>query len=227
MWLGFSLIKPQVTILVTGFVLLWALWVRRWQIIAGFVLIVALLTVISLPFIAAPRQLIGGGIGEHLSGYLAETSTLWALCLALGSSLLVPAVLSAALLGWIAWKWLPVLRSAQVSDRFSYLIALTMIVNLVVVPYSWLHNLLLLLFPLAYGFARTWQLAPGRRLLWFLVLLGVMHPFFLLVYFGLSMPLDLQTYQVIPALALLPLLVLVQRQACRPETGRRGPLSGC
>lgn len=73
--LGLSLIKPHVMILVTAALLALAVWHRRWQTITSFTLVVLALIGVTLPFAATPRQIIGGGINDHLHHYLHTTST--------------------------------------------------------------------------------------------------------------------------------------------------------
>jgi hypothetical protein len=211
-YLGLSLIKPQVTILVTVAVLAWALWTRRWRIIAGFGCVMVLLVVIALPFASSLRQIIGGGVDNHLFLYLDKTSTLWALCLTLQSSWALPMAISIALLIWLGYLWLPLFRRDISFDRVTFLIALTTVVNLLIIPYSWMHNLLLLVFPAGYGLACAWRLSCIGRSLWSIVLIALMHPFFLLIYFTLTLSSNSQAYQIIPAVILLPMLFIIQWQ---------------
>ncbi len=99
---GLSFIKPQVMILLAGLLLLWSLWRRRLQTLLGFGGVMTVLVLISLPFISFPGQIIGGGIGSHLTSYIKSTSTLWGLFLTLGISWVVPAVISIVLI-YMAW----------------------------------------------------------------------------------------------------------------------------
>jgi hypothetical protein len=102
--LGISLIKPQATILVTMAILGLSVWQRRWEVFAGFGTVLLLFLAIAAPFAATPRQILGGGVAEHLQLYLAQTSTLWALSLVLVSpSLVLPTLVSCLLCGWVGY----------------------------------------------------------------------------------------------------------------------------
>jgi hypothetical protein len=140
--LGLSFIKPQVMPLLTGLLLLWALIQRRWQVWIGFGGTMAALVLISLPFISSPSQLIGGGISSHLSAFIKLTTTIWALFMNWGTTWHIPFVISILLLAWVGWLWLPFLLGRDISDnRARFLISIAVIVNLLVIPYSWIYNL--------------------------------------------------------------------------------------
>ncbi len=217
-WLGFvlglSFIKPQVMILLVGFLLFWALWQRRWQVLIGFGMAVIFLLLISLPFISKPIQIIGGGIGSHLVTYIQQTSTLWGLLLLFGFSWWAPLVISLILLAWLGYIWfhLPT-QIAVLPDRMNYIFSVTIIINLMIVPYSWMHNLALLLLPLGYGLTLVLRMKSGARFIWLILLFGIMHPLMLGVFNKLSGPLVSQAYQVIPAIVLLPTIYFLELQA--------------
>ena len=211
--LGLSFIKPQIMILLAGLLLLWALWQRRWQVLWGFGAVILLLVLISLPFIASPGQIIGGGIGSHLMTYIQRTSTLWGLFLSLGISWIVPLVISLALMAWLGWIWLPLLRGAEMSsNQVLFLFSTATLVNLMIVPYSWMHNLALLLLPFGYSLALTLKIKGGARLVWLGLIFMIMHPLMLILFITLNGPDLTQAYQIIPALALLPTLYILDLQ---------------
>lgn len=211
--LGLSFIKPQIMILLAGLILLWALWQRKWQTLLAFGAIIAFLILISLPAISSPRQIIGGGISNHLAVYIQQTSTLWGLFLSFGFSWLVPLVISLALLAWIGWIWLPLLRGMEISsNRIIFLFSAATMVNLMTIPYSWMHNLTLLLLPFGFCLAQTLKIKSGMRFFWLTLLFVIMHPLVLGLFVALIKINDPQAYQVIPALALFPMMIFLESQ---------------
>jgi hypothetical protein len=211
---GLSFIKPQVMILLAGLLLLWSLWRRHLQTLLGFSGIMTVLVLISLPFISFPGQIIGGGIGSHLTTYIKSTSTLWGLFLSLGISWVVPAVISIVLITWLGWIWLPFLRGRVISsNRILFLFSATTMVNLILVPYSWMHSLVLLLLPFGYSFALALRMITKVRFTWLILLFVIMHPLMLGLFIALSGSTHTQAYQIIPALALLPTMVFLEFQA--------------
>jgi hypothetical protein len=211
--LGLSFIKPQVMILLVGLILLWALWQRRWQTLLGFSAIITFLILISLPAISSPGQIIGGGIGSHLEIYIQQTSTLWGLFLSLGISWLVPMAISLSLLVWLGWIWLPLLRGMEISsNRILFLFSVSILVNLIVIPYSWMHNLTLLLLPFGYSLAQMLKIKGRAQFVWLALLFVVMHPLALGLFVALSEANNTQAYQIIPALFLLPIMIFLESQ---------------
>jgi len=217
--LGLSFIKPQVMILLAGLLLLWALWQRRWQTLLGFGAVIMLLTLISLPFISSPGQIIGGGIDSHLATYIQRTSTLWGLFLSLGIPWFVPLVISLTLMIWLGLIWLPILRGTEMSsNQVLFLFSAATMVNLMAVPYSWMHNLTLLLLPLGYSLALALKVKSRARFAWLALLFVIMHPLMLGLFIALNGPDHTQAYQIIPALALLPTMYFLEFQ-----TVQQGP----
>ncbi len=207
--LGLSFLKPQMMILLVGFILLWALRHRIWQVIISFGLTMTFLVLISLPLISSPSQLIGGGIGYHLVTYIQKTSTLWGLLLILGIPWWVTLIISLLLMGWLLYRWAIADISLQNSN---FLFSMTIIINLMIVPYSWMHNLTLLLLPFGYALTLILRVKSGVRIFWLLLLFGIMHPLMLGVFFLFSIPHDSQAYQIIPATALLLVIYYLELQ---------------
>ncbi len=214
--LGLSFIKPQILILLAGLLLLWALFQRRWKTLLGFGSVILFLTLISLPFISFPGQIIGGGISTHLDTYIKVTSTLWGLFLSLGLSWIVPSVISVALMVWLGWIWLPFLRGKSISsNRMLYLFSAALLVNLIVVPYSWMHNLALMLLPAGYCLSLSLKINNKGRYAWLVLLFIVMQPLMLGLFLVLGGPDHTQAYQIIPALVLLPILCILEYRMVR------------
>lgn len=212
--LGLSFLKPQLMILLVGFLLLWSLWNRRWQVLTSFGLTMIFLVLISLPFISSPSQLIGGGIGYHLVTYLQKTSTIWGLLLVIGFPFWVPLIISLFLLGWLGYIWLLAPPRLDISpNRSNFLFSVTIIINLMIVPYSWMHNLTLLLLPFGYVLTLVLRMKSGARFFWSLLLFSIMHPLMLGVFFLFSIPDESQAYQIIPAIVLLPVIYYLELQS--------------
>jgi hypothetical protein len=174
--LGLSFIKPQVMLLLTGLLLLWALMQRRWQVLIGFGGTMAALTLISLPFISTPSQLIGGGISNHLEAYIGVTTTIWALFMNWGTSWHVPFLISILLLAWVGRLWFPLFVGRDIStNRVRYLISIAVVVNLLVIPYSWIYNLALLLLPFGYSLSLVLRMTGWQKYAWLTALFITTH----------------------------------------------------
>lgn len=216
--LGLSFIKPQVMILLAGLFLLWVLWQRRWQTLLGFCATIGVLILISLPFIDSPGQLIGGGIGSHLGTYILKTSTIWAISFSLGMHWAVPIALSLAMGVWLAYIWLPFLRGVEISsNRFLFLCSAATMVNLIIIPYSWMHNLVLMLLPFGYSLSLILKIKGGVRYVWMGLLIFIVHPLMIGIFFVFTRINQTQAHQIIPALLLLPLMIFLEFQINREK----------
>ena len=211
--LGLSFIKPQIMLMLAGLLLLWALWHRRWQVLLAFGAVIILLTLISLPFISSPGQILGGGIGYHLETYIGKTSTLWGLLLGLGIPWLISLLICLVLIIWLGWIWLPTLRMKELaSSRALFLFSAAILVNLVTIPYSWMHNLSLMLLPLGYCLSLVLMMKARIRSAWLILLFIIMHPLMLGLFFALNGTDHTQTYEAIPALVLLPIMIILEHR---------------
>lgn len=209
--LGLSFIKPHVMILLVGILLLHAILRRRWQVVAGFTTVIILFVIISLPFISNPTQIIGGGILSVLESYILFSSTLWGVTMSLGFSWVVPFVISLGLLAWLGWIWLPLLRGNDLpKNRMLYLFSASIMINLIVLPYSLLHNLTLLLLPFGYCLALVLKMKSHSRIVWLALFFVVMHPLMFGLFVMLGIPLHTMAYQIIPALILFPVMVYLE-----------------
>jgi hypothetical protein len=106
----------------------------------------------------------------------------------------------------------------QVLSLFSAAI----LVNLITVPYSWMHNLVLLLLPLGYCLILAVKLKSKARIYWLALLIIIMHPLMLGVFITLNGPTHTQAYQIIPALVLVPAMLYLEFQINRSP----GPVGG-
>jgi hypothetical protein len=211
--LGLSFIKPQIMILLVSLVLLWAAWHRRWQTLLGFIGIITFLSLISLPFITNPGQIIGGGIGIHLTNYIRQTSTIWGLFLTLAIPWFVPMIVSIALLVWLGIIWWPFLRGREMAfNQVFFLFSFAILVNLITIPYSWMHNLTLLLLPFAYCLTLIRKVKSKARFYWLILLIIVIHPLMLGLFIALNGPTHTEAYQIIPALILIPTIYYLEIQ---------------
>jgi hypothetical protein len=209
--IGLSFFKPQVMLLPAAYLMGNAVWRRRWAVPLMCAVVLALLIEIAAPLATQPRQIFGGGIGEHLLLYLGRTSTLWGLSLtALSPSLVVPALACGALLIWTTLVWLRELRAPS-GGRTLYLVSLATTVNLLVVPYSWSYNQALLVLPLGYAAQLAWRLGGWARLSWTAVLaLAFVVP--TIMHATLALQYRSDVYPVFGALIVLPILAALQYQ---------------
>lgn len=211
--LGLSFIKPQVMILLCGLILLWSLSQHRWKVLFSFTSVIFIMAIISVPFISSLNQIIGGGISSHLSTYMQQTSTIWGLLESIGISWVVPAIISLGLILWVAWLWLPALREVELSKQhILFLFCAAMMTNLIAVPYSWMHNLALLLLPCGYCLTLIQKLQRNSRYVWLGMLFFVMHPLMVGLFILFTARQQTQAYQIIPALILLPMLMILEFQ---------------
>ena len=125
----------------------------------------------------------------------------------------VPFVLSLGMMIWLGWVWLLFVQGKEIAkSRILFLFSAATIVNLVVVPYSWMHNLTLLLLPFAYCLWLVIKMKGTVRMVWLTLLVFVTHPLMVMLFFMLSLPSVSQAYQGIPALVLLPMMVFFENK---------------
>jgi hypothetical protein len=214
--IGLSIIKPHLTFLTSAAVLAIALWQRRWRAFLGFGPVLCLFVAISFPFAVTTRQIFGGGVAEHLTAYLARTSTLWGLCLTLApASLWIPAVVSCLLAGWLAYIWFDSVRSRQWNGKIVYLMGITTTVNLLILPYSWFYNQAVLILPLSYAVDRLRYLRAIWRVMWLVIMIVAAYFLPTAVTLALTRIYDSEAYQVIPVIAVFFVVVLLQWQVER------------
>lgn len=217
--LGISLIKPQVMILLIGMVMLQSVLQRRWRVLISFSATVLILVAISLPFISSPQQVIGGGIGNHLGSFIGRTSTIWSLFLTLGISWIVPLMYSIGLIGWLFQKWIPFFRNViPTIDQSLFLFSASVIVNLIVLPYSWMYNLVLLLLPYGYSAVQILKIKGLARHFWFAVMLFIMYPLTIALFVIFEGHSGTQAHQIIPAFFLLAVMIALESKSKTEES---------
>jgi hypothetical protein len=222
--LGLSFIKPQIMLLLAGLLLLKMLLQKRWKVLISFSLTMIVLVAISLPFISTPAQIIGGGIGSHLNEYILSTSTIWGVSLSMGLPWFIPLIISGMLMLWCGWSWLPFLRGQLISSyRAIFIFSIAIMVNLVVIPYSWMHNLIMLLLPIGYGATLVSKMKKREQVGWLLLLFLVMHPLMFLLFIFIVIPRATQAYQIIPVLILLPVFTFLENKTTQEERLRVEP----
>lgn len=218
--LGLGLIKPQVTFLISAAVFGNALWHRNYKLFAGFGVTALSLIALSAPFALHVRQIFGGGIGDHLELYLAHTSTLWGLLLTTTGSLAAPAVICAALLLWIAHVWLQSTRSKTLEQDILFLASVTLIVNLLTIPYSWSYNHALLALPMLVSIYEARALSTRGRLIFAISIVWSLYVLPPYIHASLTLPYESDVYQVIHVLVFMIILLLIHqagRRATRPQ----------
>lgn len=224
--LGLSFIKPQLAAPLAGFLLLWALIHRRWSTLIWFGVVIGALVIISIPAVESPMQIIGGGINSHLNTYIDEGSTLFALFAINKISLWIPTMISAVLAGWLFYIWIPALRNPEPAGNYLYLFSATVMVNLIILPYSWLNNFALTIFPYGYGLMMAAKFNLRARAYSFLAFLAIMYPITMVMFqyfyfFGKKT----QAYQIVPVLLMLPVLYFVERKSRQTTLTNSGKIS--
>ena len=157
--LALTTIKPQMALLLVPVVLFWSAWQRRWRVPGAFAVVLGLLVLI--PMIWLPNWLISW-LEElrQYTGYTEFGSVTWILTThALGAPAAVEAVVTFALLAWLA---LEVWRARQAPfDQMLWLAALTLVLTHFVSPRTATTHFGPLLVPLFMIF-RVLQ-RPGER----------------------------------------------------------------
>ena len=145
------------------------------------------------------------------------TSTIWGATMSLGMSWLIPLLISITLLLWLGWIWLPFLVGNKDRPHEFFLFSIAVIVNLVVIPYSWMHNLTLLLLPVGYSLLLISQKSNLVRVIGLILVFLVMYPLMYLLFILIGIPQVTQAYQIIPALFLLLGMMLLENKNIQTE----------
>ena len=159
--LALSTIKPQMGFLIVPFVLLWALWTRRWRLMGWFGGVWGGLMLAS--FVVLP-----GWLGEWLdqlgryTSYTAIGSPVWVLTRVylpfLGAAGEV--VISAALVGGMLWAWWRVIVRGQAAE-FGWTACLTLTVTHLIALRTATPHFVVFIIPLVFYFQRI--VAADRR----------------------------------------------------------------
>lgn len=168
-WAGIALtlstMKPTLVFLVIPFLLLWAVYQRRWRFVAAF--LGGMIALVALSFLILPSWLSEWFLRiARYSEYTVGQSPVWLLTHqalpALGQT--GELVLSALLLLGMLWAWLWGLRRRD-QDGLLWALGITLVVSNLVVSRSATTNYVLMLVSWLWLFARLDQRRPaGRRL---------------------------------------------------------------
>jgi hypothetical protein len=155
--------KPTLVFLVVPYLLVWAVFRRRWRFVLGFSLTLAIVSIGSL--LIAPNW-----IGEWLvrvtrySEYTVGQSPVWLLTHqmipSLGSAVEM-GILTVLLLGLLAAWWHTFRGGGE--DWFFWTLGLTLVVSNLIVPRSATTNYVLMLIPILCVFAALDRLAQWGR----------------------------------------------------------------
>jgi hypothetical protein len=97
----------------------------------------------------------------------------------------------------------------------TYLIGVTTIVNLLILPYSWFYNQAVLIVPIIYAVDQLRRFEGLVRIFWLLAIVLVVYFLPTAVDAALTRIYLSEVYQVIPVICLLPLVALLQWQVDR------------
>lgn len=204
--LGLSFLKPQVLVLPVALILLWALWNKKWATLISFSATITFLFLISMPFVDSPWQIIGGGIGNHILIYINNSSTLWGMLMGLGLPLFIPLSLCIVILVLVFLLWLSYIKNKTTdTDRLAFLTSISVVANLIILPYGWSHNFILLLFPfwnLLYLIRKT---NIYSQVYWMFTIFGIICPLTIVVTNFIIK----ENLEVIPPILLMLLIVLI------------------
>ena len=204
--LGFSFLKPQVLVLPVALILLWALWNKKWAALITFSATISFLILISIPFVDSPWQIIGGGIGNHVLLYLNNSSTLWGMLMGLGLPLFIPLFICIVMLALVFLLWLPYIKNKTADvDRFAFLISISVVANLIVLPYGWSHNFILLLYPFWYLLYLIRKIDIYSQVYWMFTIFGIICPLTIVVTNFIIK----ENLEVVPPILLMLLIILI------------------
>lgn len=161
--LALSTVKPQMAILFLPFVLFWAAWQRRWNVIIGFTLVLGGLILIPMIWLPAWPTAWLTGLRQY-TGYTEFGSITWILTTyALGSPAYIESAITLALLGWLLVEgW----RSRQSSfEAMLWAASLAIVLTHFVSPRTATTHFAPMLLPLFMLF-RVWQSSNERRGAW-------------------------------------------------------------
>lgn len=159
--------KPTLVFLVIPFLIIWAIFQRRWRFVAGFVGTLAILILGSLLLLPTWISEWLHRIGQY-SAYTVGQSPVWLLtrvalpALGLTGEVVIVAVLCLGML--VAWWW--AVRPGG-EREFFWALAVTLIVTNLIVPRSATTNYVMLLGPILWSFAVLdrvpWRKKPDRH----------------------------------------------------------------
>jgi hypothetical protein len=207
--LALSTFKPQMSVFIVPFLLLWALWRRRWSMIGAFSLTMAVL--IGSSFLLQPNWIEGFLYQLTLYPSYIEVSTpIWVVTdylLGLGRWAEISLNVLGALI--MLWAWQEALRRGTIGD-FAWTFMLTLTLTHLIGLRTATPHFVVFLVPLMF-YLRAW--ARQRR---YSAMIGVLTALFVLpwVYFLLTLgegKFEHPTLFLLPFLALIALM-LTRRQ---------------
>jgi Glycosyltransferase family 87 len=159
--LSLTTIKPQMSYLIIPILLLWAVWHKRWQFVAGFVGAMALLA--GLSFLLLPSWLTSFiDQVRYYPEYTVTPSPLRVITAVFWPQLGKPVeyVLIALLLGVMFWQWWQLRWETAVSPKFLLVISLTLIVTNSIILRTATTNYVIMyipLFLLLHAISQRWR----------------------------------------------------------------------
>jgi hypothetical protein len=207
--LALSTFKPQMSVFIVPFLLLWALWRRRWSMIGAFSLTMAVL--IGSSFLLQPNWIEGFLYQLTIYPSYIEVSTpIWVVTdylLGLGRWAEISLNVLGALI--MLWAWQEALRRGTIGD-FAWTFMLTLTLTHLIGLRTATPHFVVFLVPLMF-YLRAW--ARQRR---YSAMIGVLTALFVLpwVYFLLTLgegKFEHPTLFLLPFLALIALM-LTRRQ---------------
>ena len=147
--LSLTTIKPQMSYLIIPILLLWAVWHKRWRVVAGFVGAMALLA--GLSFLLLPSWLTGFiDQVRYYPAYTVTPSPLRVITAVFWPQLGKPVeyVGIALLLGVMFWQWSKLKGETAVTPKFLFIISLTLIVTNSIILRTATTNYVIMYIPL-------------------------------------------------------------------------------
>ncbi len=142
---------------------------------------------------------------DQISRLLRFTPSL----LTMTGSTIVPAIVCVALVVWLGYQWLQHSRSRAIEQDMMYLASVTVIVNLLTIPYSWSYNHALLVLPILVSTKAAWNLPYRSRLLFMISMIGTLYLLPALVHESLTLVYESEVFQLLHVIALMIILLLV------------------
>jgi len=146
--LGLTIVKPQLVCLIAPGMVIWAVARRRWRLVAGAFVVVALLIAASWSlqpqWIASVLKRLAKG--DPYQGFAAPTQVVLDRCCASVSGWLEP-LLACAVLGAVVYSWWVAARRGREAD-FLWAVGVTLIATTAILPQVSIVSQVILLLPI-------------------------------------------------------------------------------